>query len=82
CDVLFNATTYFVSEGNNYQTESRAIVGQVDKSLKVFGPRYWQKKTSDWIISDTEFIQSVSLHYGNAFGGEYVWKDVQGNENR
>lgn len=44
CDVLFNATTYFVSEGNNYQTESRAIVGQVDKSLKVFGTRYWQKR--------------------------------------
>ncbi|EGO6624945.1 DUF2169 domain-containing protein [Escherichia coli] len=82
CDVLFNATTYFVSEGNNYQTESRAIVGQVDKCLKVFGTRYWQKKTSDLSISDTEFIQSVSLHYGNAFGGEYVWKDVQGNEHR
>ncbi|WP_248890976.1 DUF2169 family type VI secretion system accessory protein [Citrobacter freundii] len=82
CDVLFNAQTYFTSTENKYQKEVRAVVGTIDKTLAVTGPRCWQQQKSRWIISEPQYVTAVSLHYGNAFGGEYIWQDAQGNEQR
>ncbi|HDH0829066.1 TPA: DUF2169 domain-containing protein [Klebsiella oxytoca] len=82
CDVLFNARTYFTATQNQYQKKARAIVSTIDKTLAVTGPRCWQQKNSKWVISAPLYVDAISLHYGNAFGGEYVWQDSQGNEQR
>jgi len=54
------------------QLDVSASVGMVQKTLRVFGDRVWDRGR---VSSATEFVQ-MPLVYENAFGGQY-WKDNQ-----
>jgi uncharacterized protein YjbI with pentapeptide repeats len=47
----------------------RTALGSVDKSLYVFGQRYWKRAPLTWGITDPEPMTSMPITYANAFGG-------------
>ena len=48
----------------------RLVCGGIDKSLFVFGDRYWKRgKNLAWRMSDPEPMAQKEISYANAFGG-------------
>ena len=48
----------------------RLQAGRIDKTLFVFGHRYWRKKAGmNWAMSDPEPVMRMPVHYTHAFGG-------------
>lgn len=44
-------------------------VGQVSKTLNVFGPRFWERRTTGMTITDPQPFNTIDLNWQNAFGG-------------
>lgn len=56
----------------------RVKVGELEKTLRVTGPRKWVKDGGTYRLAEPEPVTEVPIRYENAFGG--VWKDNWGNE--
>jgi len=51
-------------------------VNRAQKSVRVFGNRYWEKPWGAWKISTPEKFIQMPLRYENAFGGGLIQKDA------
>lgn len=59
----------------------RAKIGEVDKTLHVTGPRYWEKTlTKGWQLTDPLPISKLPIQYEYAFGGTHVIRSKEGEE--
>jgi hypothetical protein len=57
----------------------KALVGPVEKTLQVTGPRQWVRKSfGGWKLSEPEPVTEVPLRYENAFGGFWQHKEENG----
>ena len=62
---------FFASQGRPVSAgRVRAVTGDFEKTLYVFGNRYWRRTRVDtWTISDPEPMKRMGITYANAFGG-------------
>lgn len=62
----------FQAPGGNPQPAGRVrlTLGPIDKTLFIFGDRYWKKNTAmTWDMSEPESMQTMPVAYTHAFGG-------------
>ena len=72
-DVLVHAVAHAPSGLPAPSWLARIQVGRLDKTLRVTGPRAWEKdEAGAWQLSEPEPCTEVPIRYENAFGG--VWK--------
>lgn len=73
CDVIVIGSAYApgLKPAPRFEVGIR-ISGSVslDKRLVITGPRYWEKNSSGWILTEPATIASLPLQYEYAYGGE------------
>ncbi len=70
-DIVINATA-FVPENNPVSVFDVGIqIGQYQKVLRIFGPRYWIKKDDERFLTESEPISYLDIRYEHASGGTY-----------
>lgn len=52
------------------QLDVSLSAGPLQKVVRVFGSRYWEKTTTGWSMTDPEAFESLPLVYEFAYGGE------------
>ncbi len=68
-EVLVSGSCF--APGGTTRTASQVSlrVGPLQKTLSVFGDRFWVKKAGMWVISDPLPFSEIALAWSNAFGG-------------
>ncbi len=74
-DVLINAVAHAPGGRPASTWLVRARVGQVQKSLRVTGPRRWTKKRGSFQLEPPEQCTEVPIIYEHAFGGTFATGD-------
>ena len=67
-DIVLIGHAYPAEKGDR-QVDVAFRVGQVEKTVRVFGDRYWIKKLGLTIMSKPEPLEPLPLIYERAFGG-------------
>lgn len=80
CDVLFNANAYASGLSPVTQLDVRVQVGAMNKTLRVFGDRFWEKRLTGIKPGKPAPITRVPLHYGKAYGGVQVVEGDSGTQ--
>ena len=98
--VPFKTTTDITYMGSTYAPGGKAAkswscglsIGSVDKNLRVYGPRAWErkkaknptnlvkkkeKKTYDWTLSEAQPTDQISLDWTKAYGGKIPSDDPE-----
>ncbi|HEY9101214.1 DUF2169 domain-containing protein [Chitinimonas sp.] len=74
CDVLFNANAYAPAGSPQRVWMVGFRIGNLQKTLRVYGPRHWIKRLGAHELSEAVAAESVPLHHGMAFGGSRLWE--------
>jgi hypothetical protein len=78
CDVIFDACAHAPGGKPVKQMEVSVQVGSLKKTVRVHGPRKWQRMLGVTRMGETEPFTRMPLHYGYAFGGtRWYEKDEQ-----
>jgi hypothetical protein len=78
CDVIFDACAHAPGGKPVKQMEVSVQVGSMKKTVRVHGPRKWQRTLGVTRMGETEPFTRMPLHYGYAFGGKRGYeKDEQ-----
>ena len=74
CDVIFDSHAYCPTKESANEFMASVQVGEINKSIKIIGPRKWVNGVINIRKTVAEKIESIPLHYGYAFGGtrEYI----------
>lgn len=75
CDVVFDACAHAPRGIEVTQLNAAWKVGNLQKQIRVWGPRHWAGKAGAARLSEPQPFSSVALHYGNAFGGSLQYED-------
>ena len=77
-DVMALGKAYHPTSSGGPQSLVTVRVGDVERSLEVFGDRYWYRQSDgQWAISDPEPFSLMDLTWNNAYGGDSF--DEHGN---
>lgn len=70
-EVLLSAK-FFAPDGEEVQAGKTTLqLGSINKTLHVFGDRYWQRVEADrWILTEPNTLKTIDISYTNSFGGE------------
>ena len=60
------------------QLDVKLSVGQMQKVVRVFGNRYWEKSATGWSMTPPEPFESMPLVYEFAYGGTDPWQEPEG----
>jgi hypothetical protein len=76
-DVVVNATAFAPGGRALPSWETRVRVGDLDKRLRVTGPRAWVREGRNWTLEEPQAVLEVPMRYEYAFGGMYEtnWGD-------
>ena len=66
-DIILNGSAYNFNRTSYVDTLLK--VANIQKYVRVFGNRYWEKAMGGWRISQAESFETLPLVYENAFGG-------------
>ncbi|WP_431257455.1 DUF2169 family type VI secretion system accessory protein [Roseateles chitinivorans] len=69
CDVIFDACAHAPDASTVQQINAGWQIGDLQKQVRVFGPRHWEGQGAEAKLGNAAPFRSVALHYGNAFGG-------------
>ncbi len=69
CDVIFDACAHAPDGQPVKQMDVSVQVGSMTKTLRVHGPRRWQRTLGLTQLSEPEPFTRMPLHYGLAYGG-------------
>lgn len=72
-DILVNAVAHAPGGRPLPEWIVRVKVGELDKALRVTGPRRWVREGGTWTLTEPEPVTAVPIRYENAFGG--VWEN-------
>jgi hypothetical protein len=68
-DIILNATAYAPRRIPTQVLDVVISVGQIQKTLRVFGDRYWKSGLYRPRVTNPEFFTEMPIIYENAFGG-------------
>lgn len=77
----------YIVTGNFYSNNNEPVsagtvkvtLGNQEKSINVFGDRFWKKSSQDrWVLSPPESISTIGINYENAFGGKWFERNPLG----
>lgn len=68
-DLIVNAIAYAPMERPAAYFSAAVSIGNYQKSLIVSGPRYWQRESFGWSLSQASPIDYLPIRYEYAFGG-------------
>lgn len=57
------------------QLDVRLSVGALQKVVRVFGDRFWEKTASGWKMTSPKPFESMPLVYEYAYGGQDPWQE-------
>ncbi len=79
-EVLLNAKYFPPPQAPNSSAGSvRFQMGSIQKTLNVFGDRYWEKNSSgQWMLSKPQPFDSLDISWENSFGGKQFPKNPLG----
>lgn len=80
CDVIFDACAHAPDGRPVKQMDVSVQVGSMTKTLRVHGPRRWQRTLGVTQLSEADPFTRMPLHYGLAYGGTRWYGD--GDEKR
>ncbi|NNK99759.1 MAG: DUF2169 domain-containing protein, partial [Xanthomonadales bacterium] len=61
-------------KGNARQLDVSLAIGGLQKTIRVFGNRYWEKSSVGWKMTSPEPFESLPLVYEYAYGGTDPWQ--------
>lgn len=67
-DIIVNATAY-AEKGTARTLDTGISIGALQKVVRVFGDRYWEKKGIGYGISHPQVFEKMPVIYENAYGG-------------
>jgi hypothetical protein len=76
-DILINAVAHAPGGRPLPDWMVRVKVGELEKALRVTGPRRWVREDGGWRLTEPEEVAAVPMRYENAFGGawETGWRE-------
>lgn len=78
CDVLFHASAHSPDGAPQREMMVAWRVGELEKGLRVHGPRHWRRRLGMMALSEPEEFVSMPLHFGHAFGGTRTYEKGRG----
>lgn len=79
-DIILNATAYAPGDKPLQTLDVSVTVGQIQKTLLLFGDRYWEKGIVGLKISRPEPFKTMPIIYERAYGGTEASNEKEGKQ--